>query len=150
MRLLQKVRRSESGAELLEFAVSLPILLLIIGGVVEFSILFQEYQVVTNAAREGARVAVLSDFKVVDVQNRVDSYMRASGLKSTYPATAVTYEQLVVTPGGPSVSVARVIVKYPHNYVILSPVRGLLGEGSYAQTMLAAASVMRREVAATP
>ena len=150
MRLLHKARRSDSGAELLEFAISLPILLLIVGGIVEFSILFQQYQVVTNAAREGARVAVLPDFKEVDVKNRVDSYLKASGLKATYPTPVVTYEALVVTPGGPSVSVAKVLVKYPHDYVILSPLTSMVGGSSYSQTMLAAASVMRREVAAIP
>jgi Flp pilus assembly protein TadG len=149
-RLLDKLRRSESGAELIEFAISLPVLLLIVGGIVEFSILFQEYQVVTNAAREGARVAVLPDFNVADVQNRVDSYLKASGLKDSYPATAVTYNSVTVTPGGPSVSVVKVLVKYPHNYVMLSPLSTMVGGSSYSQTMLAAASVMRREVAATP
>jgi Flp pilus assembly protein TadG len=150
MRLLDRIRRSEHGAELLEFAISLPMLLLIIGGVVEFSILFQQYQVVTNAAREGARLAVLPDYQIADVQNRVDSYLKASGLKDTYPATQVTYQSVPVSPGGASVSLAKVVVKYPHSYVILTPLASMVGGGAYTQTTLAAASVMRREVAATP
>ena len=71
---------SERGAELLELAIALPILMLIIGGVVDFAIMFQRYEVVTNAAREGARVAVLPDFATADIQSRVTSYLAASGL----------------------------------------------------------------------
>lgn len=49
----------ESGAELIEFALALPLLLLVGLGVLDFGRLFQRYEVVTNAAREGARVGVL-------------------------------------------------------------------------------------------
>ena len=46
--------RSQAGAELVEFALVLPILLLVFGGIVDFGLLLQRQQVVTNAAREGA------------------------------------------------------------------------------------------------
>ncbi len=51
--------RTDRGAALVEFALVLPLLLVIIGGIVDFGFLFQRYEVVTNAAREGARLAVL-------------------------------------------------------------------------------------------
>ena len=51
--------RSQAGAELVEFALVLPIMLLVFGGIVDFGLLLQRQQVVTNAAREGARLAVL-------------------------------------------------------------------------------------------
>jgi Flp pilus assembly protein TadG len=73
IRLCRRAWAGEDGAELLELAIALPILMLIIGGVIDFAILFQRYEVVTNAAREGARVAVLPDFGTADVQNRVTS-----------------------------------------------------------------------------
>ncbi len=38
-------------------------MLLLIGfGILDFGILFQRYEVITNAAREGARVAVLPGY----------------------------------------------------------------------------------------
>jgi Flp pilus assembly protein TadG len=52
---------NETGAELIEFAFVLPLLLLVIVGIFDFGFLFQRYEVVTNAAREGARAAVLPD-----------------------------------------------------------------------------------------
>ena len=75
--------RSERGAELVEFAFVLPTLLLLIVGVVDFGLLFQKYEVVTNAAREGARVAILPGYNNADVQARVNQYLTAGGLTGT-------------------------------------------------------------------
>ena len=148
--LIQRARSSEAGAELLEFAIVLPILMLLVGGVIDFAILFQRYEVVTNAAREGARVAVLADFGVADVQARVNSYLAASGLTAAAPAPQVDYDSSEVTPGGPSIDVVKVTVQYPHQFVILTPLAALLGKAAHADIMLAAASTMRLEVAAAP
>jgi Flp pilus assembly protein TadG len=147
---LRRTLTNESGAELLELAIALPILMLIIGGVIDFGILFQRYEVVTNAAREGARVAVLPDFGVADVQARVTSYLAASGLDAAAPAPQVAYTTTEVTPGGPTISVAKVTVQYPHQFLLLTPLAGLLGKGAHGDLMLTAASTMRLEVAAAP
>ena len=68
--------RSQSGAELVEFALVLPILLLVFGGIVDFGLLLQRQQVITNAAREGARLAVLPGYTSTDVQARVTQFVR--------------------------------------------------------------------------
>ena len=57
---MQRPRRgsgNERGAALLETAVTLPIILMICVGIFEFGRAYQTWQVLTNAAREGARVA---------------------------------------------------------------------------------------------
>ena len=72
--------RSQAGAELVEFALVLPILLLVFAGIVDFGLLLQRQQVVTNAAREGARLAVLSGLsRMADVQDRAS---RSSSAKA--------------------------------------------------------------------
>ena len=53
--------KSERGAALLEAAITIPMLLLISVGIFEFGRAWQTWQVLTNAAREGARLAVLPD-----------------------------------------------------------------------------------------
>ena len=63
-------RRGDAGAELVEFALVLPLLLLVIVGIFDFGFLFRDYGVITNAAREGARIGVLSGYTTTDVQNR--------------------------------------------------------------------------------
>ena len=77
----------ERGAELVEFAFVFPLLLLVMLGIVDFGFLFQRYEVVTNAAREGARVAILPGYQTADVQARVNQYLTAGGLTPTDPVT---------------------------------------------------------------
>ena len=49
----ERLARGERGAELIEFALVLPLLLLLVLGIVDFGFMFQRLEVVTNAAREG-------------------------------------------------------------------------------------------------
>ncbi len=49
--------RHETGATLVEFALILPILLVVILGITEFGLAFKDFLSVSNAAREGARIA---------------------------------------------------------------------------------------------
>ena len=76
---------SERGAELVEFALVFPMLLLVMLGIMDFGFLFQRYEVLTAAAREGARIAILPGYTDADVQARVTAYLTAGGL--TQPAT---------------------------------------------------------------
>ena len=55
--ILCKVKKSERGATLVEFAVLIPVLLILLAGILEFGWVFNGWIVITGAAREGARVA---------------------------------------------------------------------------------------------
>jgi Flp pilus assembly protein TadG len=146
---LRRLWAADSGAELIELAIALPILLLVTCGIIDFGIMFQRYEVVTNAAREGARVGVLGDFTATDVQNRVTDYLAASGLTGA-PAPTVTYSTVPIGAGGPSIAVVKVVVQYPNQFVFLGPAAQLVGGSSFASITLAASSTMRREGAAAP
>ena len=64
MRLGRQLRRfggNERGQALVEFALIMPFLLLFIIGIVEFGRAWNLHQVITDAAREGARTAVVHD-----------------------------------------------------------------------------------------
>ena len=67
--------RSERGSALVEAAITIPILLLITVGIFEVGRAYQTWQVVTNAAREGARVAILPNTTVGTVTGLVRGYM---------------------------------------------------------------------------
>ena len=109
--------RSESGAELIEMAMVTPILLLIVGGIVDFGFLFRAWQNVTNAAREGARVGVLPaygcDAANPDIQSRVDAYMSASGITGSY--TVENGTQTISTGAGTftAAPVVKARITYP-------------------------------------
>jgi Flp pilus assembly protein TadG len=149
-KMLRRLWAADSGAELIELAIALPILLLVTCGIIDLGIMFQRYEVVTNAAREGARVGVLGDFTATDVQNRVNAYLAASGLTDTAPAPIVTYSTVPIGVGGPSISVVKVVVQYPNQFVFLGPAAQLVGGAGFASITLAASSTMRREGAAAP
>ena len=51
--------RSEDGAAAVEFALVLPLLLVMLFGIVEFGRVYSQYQVYQGAAREGARFAAV-------------------------------------------------------------------------------------------
>lgn len=53
--------RGESGQALVEFALILPVILLLVVGMLEFARAWNLHQVMTDAAREGARRAVLAN-----------------------------------------------------------------------------------------
>ena len=134
----------ERGAELIEFAIVLPTLLLVLGGMMDLGFLFQRYEVVTNAAREGARVAALPNYQDADVTARVSAYMTAAGL--TCSGCATVGAPINVTVGSQCVRVRQVTVTYPTQLIIIGPVFSLMGGGS--TKTLTATSAMRMEVAA--
>jgi Flp pilus assembly protein TadG len=49
----------QRGASAVEFAIILPLLVIFLFGIIEFSILFYDKAVITNASREGARTGIL-------------------------------------------------------------------------------------------
>jgi Flp pilus assembly protein TadG len=138
----------ESGAELIEFALVFPTLLLVLGGVMDLGLLFQRYEVVTNAAREGARVAVLPDY-AANLQNnvttRVQQYFTAAGLTGTVTVLPVT--TTTISAGSQCITVRTVTVQYPSQMIMLSPLFQLAG--STGTRTLTATSAMRAEIAGT-
>lgn len=67
--------RSERGAVVVEFALLIPVLLLIVVGTIEFGRVYSQFQVFNGAAREGARCAAVqaTPFRDCEVQDRIDS-----------------------------------------------------------------------------
>jgi Flp pilus assembly protein TadG len=140
-------RRSERGAELIEMAIVLPILLLCFAAIVDFGFLFQRFEAITNAAREGARVAVLPNYTQNDVISRVTDYLAASGL-SGGPTPYVNLTATRLLPSGQTITVAEVVVWYPAGLTYLGPIAGLVGGSGHGSMMLRASSIMRTETAA--
>lgn len=137
-RWLSRTRR-EDGAALVETAFVLPIMLLVSVGIFEFGRAYQTWQVITNATREGARVAVLPEYTDDSVKARVRTYLKDGGLpaaivddtaKTNVDITATT---IPVDVGGTvTASAARVVVEYPFEFMVLQPVAQLVVNGSMA------------------
>jgi Flp pilus assembly protein TadG len=137
---------SEHGAELIELALVLPILLLVIAGIVDFGLVIQRYLTITNAAREGARIAVLPGYTQTDVRDRVTQFVREGiGDSSALPTVALASVSIDPPGATPAFPAAQVTVTLAHTYLFLGPVSGLVGGGSYSAITLSARSTMRIE-----
>ena len=128
---------------MVEFALVLPLLLLVIAGIFDFGFLFRDYGVITNAAREGARIGVLGPYTISNVQERARLYMTAAGLTAGLATTTVTTASLTIDVGV-TVPVVTVTVTYPHTFSLLGPIAALFG-GSFGTITLTAVSTMRVE-----
>jgi Flp pilus assembly protein TadG len=157
--------RSESGRErgqaVIELALTLPLLLLIVLGVFDFGLMFQKYEVVTNAAREGARVGVLPDYTPADAALRAQQYMAVGGLpvppatqricgaavvKNTWCAEAVV-SITTIAGSNPAKDVEQVTmtVEFDYEYQFVGPMMSLFGGGSLGVGRLRSVSTMRIE-----
>ena len=139
--------RNERGTALVEAAVTIPILLLIAVGIFEFGRAYQTWQIVTNAAREGARASVVPSGDAGSVETRVRQYMQ-DGQLSEFAAASVTVDRAasVVVNGNPE-GASQIIVDYPFEFIVLQPVAQLLVPGSPTGSALTmrATALMRNE-----
>ena len=147
-RLSQHVR-SQRGAALLEMALTLPLLLLVCVGILEFGRAYQTWQVITNAAREGARIAVLPGMDDTAVRSRVQQYMTIGQLPQAASATIAIDRNRTVSVGGTdTASASQVIVNYPFDFVVLDPIARLAtgqGSGTPSSLNMVATATMRNE-----
>lgn len=72
----------EAGESMVEFALVLPVLLLVLVGVVQFALVHHAQNVVTTAAQEGARIAAAEGGDSLQGAERTRGVL-ASGLGST-------------------------------------------------------------------
>lgn len=163
MKARKKVH-NEKGVAAIEFALVLPILLLLLIGIVEFSLLLYDKAMITNASREGARLGIVYDVidpdgtpdtgdekyhpSDSDIQNRINQYLQnflidfdpVPGPTTTitrHPGTDFTTE--LVYGSEDSGDSLRVEIQYEYDFLLLPRwVSGLVGD-------ISAVTVMRFE-----
>lgn len=100
------------GQSLVETAIILPIFIILIMGIIDFGLLFNNYILISNAAREGARQAALGsdDASVVqtvqnmtttlDISNMTITVTPGYALRNhgTEVKVTVQYENTILTP----------------------------------------------------
>ena len=121
-------RQAQQGAAAVEFALILPILLLVFLGMVELSLALYDKAILTNASREGARAGiVLSSPKMTDTQIRavVLNYTNG-GLISLGTTTAPTVTVAQSSPAS-FPNPLRVTVSYTYKGLGVGTMLGALG-----------------------
>ena len=140
-------RLGERGTAIVETALTLPILLLVSVGIFEFGRAYQTWQVLTNAAREGARVAVLPNVAAGAPAARALAYLQSGALANADQATVALAEVPISLGGGVNATGSQVTVSYPFEFMVLQPVAQLVARGSLtgAPFTLTASASMRNE-----
>jgi Flp pilus assembly protein TadG len=145
---VRRLLRSERGAEVIEMAIVLPLLLLLIMGIVEFGFIFQRYVVLTNAAVEGARVATLPGYSDDDAVARVQSYAVNGGIAD--PVNAEVTSVALPGAGGGTWPGRQVTATHVYTFRYVGPIAGLFGGATPGAITITARSTMRSQVAAAP
>ena len=128
---------------LVEFAIIVVLLLALALGIVEFGRMWMTFQVVTNASREGARVAALPTgfSSTSDVTTKVNDYLDSANLDPGKASVTLT------NVDGATGTDAVVSVQYPADLLFLGPIVGLLDSSSRlpGTVMLTGTATMRNE-----
>ena len=102
--------RGERGATVVEFALIVPLLLVLVLGIAEFGRAFQVSGTLSSAAREGVRVMALQN----------DPAAARAAVRNAAPALdpALTNAQITITPAscpvnGTGTTTVRVTIAYP-------------------------------------
>jgi len=123
-----------------------PIILLVSVGIFEFGRAYQTWQVLTNAAREGARLAVIQGSTDTDVTARVRNYMQSGSLPNYASATVTVARNVVLT--GPDTA-SRIQINYPFRFIVLNPVVRLIAPRNSttgAPITMTSSAIMRNEM----
>ena len=119
-------RTSESGQELVEFALLLPLLLLLLFGIIEFGIAVFGYNTTANVGREVARYGsvhpnptTIAEFIHGDDWDGVDEHAYSAEIQRW--TTGIITESLIITPtltsGSALSSTVQVTVTYQHRFL---------------------------------
>jgi Flp pilus assembly protein TadG len=114
-----------------EFALILPILILVIAGIVDFGRAYFTQVTLTNAAREGARAAVVR-VTPTEVQTRTQSALGPLAAGTTIAAGACP------TTGGTNVTVT---VTNQFDWIILEPVMNMFGTSNLPAQLTSSATM---------
>jgi len=135
--------RRERGAAAVEMALILPVLLLVLGGIVDLGRAMYGQIIVSNAAREGARMASMTSYTNAQVQTRAQSAtgglvpLAGSAVDVTIPSP-----RCVADPLDPSVKITTVAVTARNfQWMMLNVVPRLVGGNIPAPAITAKASM---------
>jgi|SRR6478609_1199642 len=130
--------RTDRGASAVEFAIVLPVLFLVIAGIVDFGRYFFTQIQVTNAAREGARAAVVLPNPAATDMTAITQ--RALAGVAGVPSTAAT---VLTTCPAASPSNASVRVTANFSWIVMGPAIRLVGGNWGLSGPVQATGVMR-------
>jgi len=107
--------RSESGASAVEFALLLPLLMMILFGIIEFGLALYRQAILTNASREGARLGIVQSVPAIttaQINAAIDNYLTPAGIT---PGNVTR----TITAGGATGTPVQVTLTLPYTFSVL-------------------------------
>lgn len=104
--------KNKKGQSLVEMALVLPVLLLILTGILDFGFLFNNYLIVSNASREGARSAAVGSTDT-EIKNKVNTV--AGTLDSSRLTVTISPDQRRTRGDSVTITVA-------YKYKLITPI----------------------------
>ncbi|MFZ3063015.1 MAG: TadE family protein [Actinomycetota bacterium] len=92
---MRKVK-NENGSSAIEFALVLPVLVMLMVGIFQFGMAYSNYLAITHAAREGARLAAVNQFSEEVVREKAYP-VNPDSISISYPSGNVHGESVMVT-----------------------------------------------------
>jgi Flp pilus assembly protein TadG len=131
----------EKGGSAVEFAIILPLLLLFVFGIVEWSLYVYDKHIITNASREGARRGIVNSFpRIQDPEIRAVILGYTADNLVSFGAETPNIPPITVCAAG--VNDLTVEVNYQYTFLVLPA----LTFGAVSETLpITASTVMRCE-----
>jgi Flp pilus assembly protein TadG len=149
--VMKKKLRQERGAAAAEFAIILPVLILLLFGMVEFGMLLYNKQVLTNASREGARAGIVIEVPkktTADIKQIIKDYCNNPDGTGNQDPLLINFSGLnnVIDDSNIDITGAQglfgtdltVTVKYTYSFFVLSNL-------GFAPLDLTATTIMKHE-----
>jgi Flp pilus assembly protein TadG len=124
--------RGETGQSLVEFALVVPMLLILVLGIAEFGRAWMTRNILTGAAREAVRVAVVPEGSTAAATTRANQILASAG---------ITTASVSVTDNGTAFGTVSATVSYDFPVVVAGFIPGL----SSSTIPLSSTTTMRRE-----
>lgn len=136
--LLRRLRKDTQGQAIAELAITLPVLLLILCGIIDFGWLYTNQLALSYCSREGARYAVVHATEPGALQNAKD---RTLSVAPDFLRDKMTVTVAFTNVGAPRTGDVRVLVTA--GIEALTPVMGVFEQGQLVT--LSSQCVMRVE-----
>jgi len=146
--------KNDNGTSAVEFALVLPILLLMLFGIIEFGVLLCDKAVLTNASREGARAGICFQEPrptTAEIAQVVDDWASANLISfrvggASLPDTSTEIDGVAADSSGlTSGQHLTVAVTYDYDFLTLHALTSLFGDGLPGLVTLTSVTTMRAE-----
>ena len=115
-------RQTADGTATVEFAIILPLFVVLLFGMIEFGLAIWRQEILTNASREGARAGIVSGDPrptPADIEDVVRNYLENAGIDPDPPTTIISITGIPEGGEGSTGNPLTVQLQYRNDFLVL-------------------------------